>query len=118
MHKNSIRNKTLEKILKNPHFDMIIIGSGASGAGTAVEGSSRGYRVLCVDKGDFGQETSSKSTKLIHGGVRYLAQGNIKLVKDALQERYYCLNNAPHLSKQIPFVLPVYQWWEALYYFF
>ena len=87
-------------------WDFIIIGGGATGIGTAIEGSSRGYKVLLLEQSDFGKGTSSRSTKLIHGGVRYLQQGNISLVLEALKERAILSRNAPHLVKNLPFVVP------------
>lgn len=98
------------------NWDIVIIGGGATGVGTAIDAASRGYKTLLVEKYDFGKGTSSKSTKLIHGGVRYLEQFNFKLVKEALKERSILLKNAPHLVKPIAFFLPVYSWWERFYY--
>lgn len=97
-------------------WDFIIIGGGATGIGTAIEGSSRGYKVLLLEQSDFGKGTSSRSTKLIHGGVRYLQQGNISLVLEALKERGLLSRNAPHLVKNLPFVVPSYDWWEGPFY--
>ena len=97
-------------------WDFIIIGGGATGIGTAIEGSSRGYKVLLLEQSDFGKGTSSRSTKLIHGGVRYLQQGNISLVLEALKERAILSRNAPHLVKNLPFVVPSYDWWEGPFY--
>ncbi len=97
-------------------WDFIIIGGGATGVGTAIEAASRGYRTLLLEQKDFGQGTSSRSTKLIHGGVRYLQQGNISLVLEALRERGILLNNAPHIVHNLPFVVPNYDWWESPFY--
>jgi len=97
-------------------WDILIIGGGATGVGTAVDAASRGYRVLLVEQSDFGKGTSSRSTKLIHGGVRYLQQGNISLVMEALRERGILLSNAPHLVRDLAFVVPNYDWWEAPFY--
>jgi glycerol-3-phosphate dehydrogenase len=97
-------------------WDFIIIGGGATGIGTAIEGSSRGFKVLLLEQSDFGKCTSSRSTKLIHGGVRYLQQGNISLVLEALKERGILGRNAPHLVKNLPFVVPSYDWWEGPFY--
>lgn len=97
-------------------WDMCIIGGGATGLGTAVDASSRGYKTLLAEQHDFAKGTSSRSTKLIHGGVRYLQQGNIKLVKEALQERGLLHKNAPHLVKKQTFILPNYKWWEGAFY--
>jgi len=84
--------------------------------GAAVDAASRGYKTLLVEQYDFSKGTSSRSTKLVHGGVRYLAQGNIKLVREALRERGRLLRNAPHLCSVQPFIVPVFSWWEKCYY--
>lgn len=97
-------------------WDVIVIGGGATGLGTAVEAAGRGYRTLLLDRGDFGSATSSRSTKIIHGGVRYLQQGNVALVVEALRERGHLLRNAPHLVHDLPFVVPLYDWWEGPWY--
>jgi glycerol-3-phosphate dehydrogenase len=97
-------------------WDFLIIGGGATGVGVAVDAAARGYRVLLLEKSDFGKGTSSRSTKLVHGGVRYLRQGNIPLVMDALKERGRLRRNAPHLVKDLAFVVPNYVWWEAPFY--
>ncbi len=97
-------------------WDMIVVGGGATGAGVAIDGASRGYDVLLLEQSDFGKGTSSRSTKLIHGGVRYLEQGNIALVMEALRERGLLLQNAPHLVHNLAFVVPSYDWWEAPFY--
>ena len=97
-------------------WDLIIIGGGATGVGAAVEASSRGYKTLLLEQHDFGKGTSSKSTKMVHGGVRYLQQGNVKLVLEALKERGYLCRNAPHLVHPCMFVVPSYRWWELPYY--
>jgi glycerol-3-phosphate dehydrogenase len=97
-------------------WDMLIIGGGATGVGIAVDAASRGYDVLLLEQSDFGKGTSSRSTKLIHGGVRYLQQGNISLVMEALRERGILRNNAPHLVHDLAFVVPNYDWWEAPFY--
>ncbi len=94
-------------------WDLLVIGGGATGLGTALESSSRGYKTLLLERSDFAKGTSSRSTKLVHGGVRYLRQGDIGLVRGALKERGVLLQNAPHLTRPLPFVLPVYAWWEA-----
>src|SRR5215510_7719495 len=98
------------------HWDIIVIGGGASGAGIAIDAASRGYAVLLLEQSDFGKGTSSRSTKLVHGGVRYLEQGNISLVMEALKERGILRQNAPHLVGNLPFVVPNYDWWEAPFY--
>lgn len=97
-------------------WDLIIIGGGATGAGCAVDAASRGYEVLLLERHDFGKGTSSRSTKLVHGGVRYLEQGNISLVMEALRERGILRQNAPHLVSDLAFVVPNYEWWEAPFY--
>ena len=97
-------------------WDMLIIGGGATGVGIAVDAASRGYDVLLLEQSDFGKGTSSRSTKLIHGGVRYLQQGNVSLVMEALRERGILRNNAPHLVHDLAFIVPNYDWWEAPFY--
>lgn len=97
-------------------WDMVIIGGGATGVGVAVDAASRAFDVLLLEQHDFGKGTSSRSTKLVHGGVRYLEQGNISLVMDALKERGLLRQNAPHLVKDLPFIVPNYDWWEAPFY--
>jgi len=97
-------------------WDFVVIGGGATGVGVAVDAASRGYRVLLLEQSDFGKGTSSRSTKLVHGGVRYLQQGNIPLVMDALRERGRMRRNAPHLVHDLEFVVPNYSWWEAPFY--
>ncbi len=97
-------------------WDIIIIGGGATGLGAAVDSSSRGFKTLLLEQHDFAKGTSSRSTKLIHGGLRYLQQGNVGLVMEALHERGLLCQNAPHLVHKIPFVVPLYHWWEAPFY--
>ena len=97
-------------------WDMIVIGGGATGAGVAVDAASRGYSVLLVEQSDFGKGTSSRSTKLVHGGVRYLQQGNVSLVMEALTERGIMRKIAPHLVSDLRFIVPNYVWWEAPFY--
>ena len=97
-------------------WDLLIIGGGATGMGCAVDAASRGYRTALVEQFDFGKGTSSRSTKLVHGGVRYLEQGNISLVMEALKERGILRENAPHLVSDLAFVVPNYEWWEAPFY--
>jgi len=97
-------------------WDMVIIGGGATGVGSAVDAASRGYEVLLLEQSDFGKGTSSRSTKLVHGGVRYLEQGNISLVMEALRERGILRQNAPHLVSDLAFVVPSYDWWESPFY--
>lgn len=109
------RNSVIEQF-ENKHFDLIIIGGGATGLGTALEAVTRGYSVALIDRSDFAKETSSKSTKLVHGGVRYLKNGDIKLVKEALAERAFLLKNAPHLSHKTGFIIPSYSHFHRLFY--
>ena len=97
-------------------WDMIVVGGGATGVGVAIDAAARGYDVLLLERSDFGKGTSSRSTKLAHGGVRYLEQGNIGLVMEALKERGLLLQNAPHLVWDLAFVVPNYDWWEAPFY--
>ncbi len=97
-------------------WDFVIVGGGATGLGCAIEAASRGYRTLLLEQSDFAKGTSSRSTKLVHGGVRYLRQGNVALVLEALKERGLLLQNAPHLVRDLPFVVPNYAWWEGPFY--
>jgi glycerol-3-phosphate dehydrogenase len=97
-------------------WDFVIIGGGATGLGCAVEAAARGYDTLLLEMHDFAKATSSRSTKLVHGGVRYLEQGNISLVIEALDERSILRENAPHLVRSLSFVVPNYKWWEGPYY--
>src|SRR5437588_2764242 len=97
-------------------WDMAVIGGGATGVGSAVDAAARGYSVCLVEQSDFGKGTSSRSTKLVHGGVRYLQQGNVSLVMEALKERGILRQNAPHLVHDLAFVVPNYSWWEAPFY--
>ena len=97
-------------------WDMVVVGGGATGVGVAIDAAARGYEVLLLEQSDFGKGTSSRSTKLAHGGVRYLGQGDIGLVMDALKERGLLLRNAPHLVRDLAFVVPNYEWWEAPFY--
>lgn len=103
---------------KQKRWDVIIIGGGATGLGIALDAVTRGYKTLLLEQVDFAKGTSSRSTKLVHGGIRYLAQGNIELVREALHERGLLAKNAPHLVKKQKFVIPNYLWWEGLYYNF
>src|ERR1700691_3022562 len=101
---------------RSGRWDMLVVGGGATGVGVAIDAASRGYSVLLLEQHDFGKGTSSRSTKLVHGGVRYLEQGNISLVMEALRERGLLLGNAPHLVHDLGFVVPNYDWWEAPFY--
>ena len=107
----------LLKGLKNADdIDVLIIGGGSTGLGVAIDAISRGFKVALLEKADFGKGTSSKATKLLHGGVRYLQNGDVGLVIEALREREYVLNKAPHLSRIQKFVIPHYSHWEGWYY--
>jgi glycerol-3-phosphate dehydrogenase len=97
-------------------WDLLIVGGGATGVGVAVDAAARGYEVLLLEQHDFGKGTSSRSTKLVHGGVRYLEQGNVSLVMEALKERGLLRQNAPHLVHDLAFVVPSYTWWESPFY--
>jgi glycerol-3-phosphate dehydrogenase len=97
-------------------WDCLVIGGGATGLGTALEAASRGYKVLLVERHDFAKGTSSRATKLVHGGVRYLEQGDIALVREALRERGLLLRNASHLAHPLQFVIPAYHYWQIPFY--
>ena len=97
-------------------WDLLVVGGGATGLGVALDASLRGLSVLVVESHDFASGTSSRSTKLLHGGVRYLAQGHVHLVREALAEREAVLAMAPHLAQPLPFVMPAYRWWELPFY--
>jgi glycerol-3-phosphate dehydrogenase len=111
------RARMLQKLRsRGTPWDILVIGGGASGMGVAVDAATRGFDVLLLEAQDFGKATSSRSTKLVHGGVRYLEQGNISLVMSALKERGLLRQNAPHLVHDLAFVVPNYSWWEAPFY--
>lgn len=110
------RNEMIQRLDTVPEWDVCIIGGGATGLGTALDAASRGFKTILFEKYDFAKGTSSRSTKLVHGGVRYLQQGNIKLVMEALRERGLLLKNAPHLVHNQKFVVPNYKWWEKPFY--
>jgi glycerol-3-phosphate dehydrogenase len=112
----NLREALLARLGDPEPWDFLVVGGGATGLGTAVEAASRGYRTLLVEQHDFAKGTSSRSTKLIHGGVRYLQQGNVALVLEALHERGLLLRNAPHLVHNLSFVVPAYDWWEGPFY--
>lgn len=103
----------LEDLRRNPTFDVVVIGGGASGLGVAIDAQTRGLRTLLLEADDFAKGTSSRSTKLVHGGVRYLEQGDIPLVLEALRERGLLHLNAPHLVHHQSFIIPRYKWWEG-----
>ncbi len=111
------RNTSVERLhARSEPWEIAIIGGGATGVGAAVDAASRGYSVCLLEQSDFGKGTSSRSTKLVHGGVRYLQQGNVSLVMEALKERGLLRQNAPHLVHDLAFVVPNYAWWEAPFY--
>jgi len=110
------RNSNLEKLQNTPVWDVIVVGGGATGLGTAVEAATRGYKTVLFEQHDFAKGTSSRSTKLVHGGVRYLAQGDVSLVLEALKERGLLRQNAPHLVRNQAFVIPNYEWWDGPFY--
>jgi glycerol-3-phosphate dehydrogenase len=113
------REQSLARVMNEPgEWDVVVVGGGATGLGAALDAVSRGYRTLLVEQADFAKATSSRSTKLAHGGVRYLQQGNISLVREALQERGRMLRNAPHLVHRQSFVVPAYAAWEVGFYGF
>ena len=112
----TMRDELIGRLAQDRTYDVAIVGGGATGLGIALDAAARGFSVVLVDAHDFAKGTSSRATKLVHGGVRYLAQGNIALVREALQERTTLLNNAPHLAQPLSFVMPSYQWWETPFY--
>ncbi|MFH1154096.1 MAG: glycerol-3-phosphate dehydrogenase/oxidase [Pseudomonadota bacterium] len=113
-----LRDHQVRQLEKDPCkvWDIAVIGGGATGLGVAVDAASRGYDTLLLEQSDFAKGTSSRSTKLVHGGVRYLAQGDISLVLEALHERGLLRQNAPHLVKNQAFIIPSYDWWEGPFY--
>ena len=111
-----MKRERMIALLDHGPWDVIVIGGGATGLGVAVDAQTRGYRTLLLEQHDFAKGTSSRSTKLVHGGVRYLEQGNIALVMEALKERGMLRQNAPHLVSNLAFVVPNYDWWEAPFY--
>lgn len=110
------RQSQLENLARGDVLDMVVIGGGATGIGIALDAASRGFRVALCEKYDFGKGTSSRSTKLVHGGVRYLQQGNVSLVREALHERGLLLKNAPHVVYPLPTIVPLYAKWQIPYY--
>lgn len=111
------RNSAIDEIRSaGRDWDILIVGGGATGIGTALDAASRGYRTLLLEQHDFGKGTSSRSTKLVHGGVRYLRQGDVSLVFEALKERGLMMQNAPHLVRNLSFIIPAYDWWEGPFY--
>src|SRR5436190_18445634 len=112
------RSEQLAKLQQTQSWDIIIIGGGATGLGIALDWASRGYKTILLEAVDFAKGTSSRSTKLAHGGVRYLEQFNIALVREALKERGLMLKNAGHLVKKLSFVIPIYDNWGGWIYTF
>jgi len=110
------RQQLVAQLARRITYDVAVIGGGATGLGVALDAAARGFSVVLVESHDFAQGTSSRATKLVHGGVRYLAQGNIALVREALHERTTLLHNAPHLAQPLPFVMPSYRFWETPFY--
>jgi glycerol-3-phosphate dehydrogenase len=114
------REDLLRRLAAAPALDLLVIGGGATGLGVALDAATRGLAVALVEREDFAKGTSSRATKLVHGGVRYLAQGNVHLVREALRERARLLANAPHLAQPLPFLLPLYgargRWLEKWFY--
>jgi glycerol-3-phosphate dehydrogenase len=112
-----IRTEMLNRVrMRENSWDFIIIGGGATGVGCCLDAASRGFDVLLLEQKDFGKGTSGRSTKLVHGGVRYLAQGNVSLVREALKERGILFKNAPHLVQKMAFVMPCYSLWDKFFY--
>ena len=110
------RAALLARLEQPTQYDLAIVGGGATGLGIALDAVARGFSVVLLESDDFAHGTSSRSTKLLHGGVRYLAQGNISLVQEALHERSTVLHNAPHLSQRLSFILPCYKYWQIPFY--
>jgi glycerol-3-phosphate dehydrogenase len=110
------RSVHIERVKSRSQWDVVIIGGGASGLGIAVDAANRGYRTLLLERHDFAKGTSSRSTKLVHGGVRYLQNGDVSLVIEALKERGIMKQNAPHLVRDMSFVIPIYSWWNGPFY--
>ena len=106
----------IQKLEPAKEWDICIIGGGATGLGTALDAATRGFKTILFEQHDFAKGTSSRSTKLVHGGVRYLQRGNVKLVMEALRERGLLLKNAPHLVKNQKIIVPNYKWWEGPFY--
>ncbi len=110
------RDEFWERLQRREPWDMVVIGGGATGLGASVDAAARRYRTLLLEAHDYAKGTSSRSTKLVHGGVRYLAEGDIRLVREALHERGLLLRNAPHLVHDLKFVVPAYSWWSNPFY--
>ena len=112
----TLRQDLLARLGEPRKYDLAIVGGGATGLGVALDAAARGFSVVLVESHDFAKGTSSRATKLVHGGVRYLAQGNVALVREALRERTTLLHNAPHLAQPLAFIMPSYKWWETPFY--
>jgi glycerol-3-phosphate dehydrogenase len=112
------RENQIQSLESQELWDIIVIGGGATGLGVALDAASRGYNTLLLEQVDYAKGTSSRSTKLVHGGVRYLAQGNIDLVREALYERGLMLKNASHLVQNQSFIIPNYRNWDNFFYGF
>src|SRR5690606_27734906 len=110
------RDTFIREVQRDPLWDMVIIGGGATGLGIAVDAASRGFKTLLLEQSAFAKGTSSRSTKLVHGGVRYLAQGDLGLVREALRERGLLLENAPHLVKKQAFIIPCFDFFSKMKY--
>ncbi|WP_296510837.1 glycerol-3-phosphate dehydrogenase/oxidase [Rhodoferax sp.] len=110
------REDLLNRLAEPKAYDIAVVGGGATGLGVALDAAARGFSVVLIESHDFAKGTSSRATKLLHGGVRYLAQGNFSLVREALHERTTLLRNAPHLAQPLAFVMPSYKWWETPFY--
>ncbi|TWT32537.1 Aerobic glycerol-3-phosphate dehydrogenase [Posidoniimonas corsicana] len=114
--KQTSRANQIERLAELEPLDIAVIGGGATGVGIVLDAAARGFKAAVFERDDFGHGTSSRSTKLVHGGVRYLEQGNVSLVREALHERGLLLKNAPHVVHPLPTIVPLYQWWEGPYY--
>ena len=110
------RRALLARLAAPRKVDLAVVGGGATGLGVALDAAQRGHSVVLIEAHDFAKGTSSRATKLVHGGVRYLAQGDIGLVREALHERAHILASAPHLAQPLPFVMPSYRRWETPFY--
>lgn len=113
---SSTRADLIAQLAEGRRYDIAVVGGGATGLGVALDAAARGFSVVLLEANDFAKGSSSRATKLVHGGVRYLAQGNIALVREALHERTTLLANAPHLAQPLPFVMPAYRFWEVPFY--